>query len=348
MVEGSNAHGTAAAPRPHLWSRDGFVGANAVAMRNDYTPTYHSVKGPHAPHRFNLLDIQAADQTSPEALPTPVLTGRNGIELAVSHRRAAMPFALRNTEGDELHFIQTGTARFITDFGTIEVGALDLVLIPRAITYRIEPLCDAFTSLILTSPAPLRFDTPAPFGMINFSRSVRHPIMDAQATAGPTKLVLRTFDGTTEFDMAYDPIRALGQVGGIQPVWALNLRDIAPVSYGVRGGPPAQFLSTEDTGVMCFPLGARPGPRPPVHVNADYDELMLFAEGPGAWGRINEPGTLTWVPKGVTHHGPTEDVPEGYQGLLIELRQTLRLTDSAQPVAKLIETSEYGPHESLG
>ncbi len=344
MSDDSHRDHSAAAPTPNLWSRDGFVGTNAIALRNDYTPDYRSVSGPHAPHRFNILKIETEDRTDPEAMPTPVMTGRDGVELAVSRRSAPMAFAVRNTEGDELHLIQSGSARFVTDFGTIEAACLDFVLIPRSITYRIEPTSPDYASLVLTSPNPLRFDTPAPFGMINFGRSVRKPTIEPAATDGATRLKLRTFDGITEFDMVHDPIRALAQVGGAAPVWALNLRDIVPVSYGEKGGPPAQFLSTADTGVMSFTLSARPGPRPPVHVNADYDEIILFAEGPGAWGQISEPGTITWVPKGVTHHGPVEAVPEGYQAWLLEVRTTMRLTPAAQAVAGLIETSEYGFH----
>lgn len=342
MSEISNSPSGATPPNPNLWSRDGFTGANAIALRADYTPTYRAVKGPHAPHRFNLFDIETADMHSAEAMPTTVLSGRTGLELSVSRRRAATPFAMRNTEGDELHFVQSGAVRFVTDFGVIEAGLLDFVHIPRSITYRVEPLSNDLTTLILTSPDPLNFDTPAPFGMINFGKSVRKAVVDPELGQGPTRLLVRSFDGITEFEMVHDPIRAMVQVGGQQPVWALNLRDVVPLSYGERGGPPAQFLSTANTGVMSFTLSARPGPRPPVHVNADYDEIILFAEGPGAWGGISEPGTLTWVPKGVTHHGPKEDVPEGYQAWLIEVRETMRLTREAQDQASLIETSQYG------
>jgi homogentisate 1,2-dioxygenase len=61
-------------------------------------------------------------------------------------------------------------------------------------------------------------------------------------------------------------------------------------------------------------------------------------------GAVKEPGTLTWVPKGVAHHGPTEDVPEGYLAWMLESRPTLRLTDAGEKVAQLMETDLYGPH----
>jgi homogentisate 1,2-dioxygenase len=37
-----------------------------------------------------------------------------------------------------------------------------------------------------------------------------------------------------------------------------------------------------------------------------------------------------------------ENVPAGYQAWLLEVRQTMRLTDAARRHARLIETSEYG------
>jgi homogentisate 1,2-dioxygenase len=93
---------------------------------------------------------------------------------------------------------------------------------------------------------------------------------------------------------------------------------------------------------MLYTLSARSGRRPPIHHNADYDEIVVYAAGPGAWGAISEPGTLTWVPKAVTHHGPNEDVPEGYQAWLLETRSTMRFTPLALRRAALMETGLYG------
>lgn len=338
-----------APPNPHLWSRDGFVGANVVALRGDYVPDYISVVGPHAPHRLNLFDIPAEDHNDPEALPTVIMTSREGVELAVTRRRQAMTYTFRNAEADELYFVQSGEVRFRTDFGVLDAGPLDIVHLPRAMSYRVEPLGDDFAALILASPKSLRIDTPAPFGMI-YENSYRFAQIgqDPSPAEAPHRLLIRSFDGCTRFEMAHDPLPAIKQLGGRTPVWAVNLRNINPVAYtSGPGGPPAQFLSTSDTDVMCFTLSARPGGRPPVHHNADYDELILFAAGPGAWGSVSDPGTLTWVPKAVTHHGPNENVPEGYQALLMEVRPTMRLTPAALKHAALIETGLYGLHPSV-
>ena len=330
-------------PNPHLWSRDGFLGANSVVLREQYLPRYLSVKGPHAPQRINLFEVKTEDQSDPEALATPVMISREGVELAISRRKAPTPYTLRNAEADELHFIQSGKVRFLTDYGMIEAGPLDFVCLPRAISYRVEPLDGDLVSLILSSPHRLQFDTPAPFGMIYFGAVLRRTQVapDPSPVEKSHRLWIRSFDGVTQFELPHDPLPALRQIDGTPPVWALSLRDINPMSYRGRGGPPGQFLSTADTGVMSYTLSARPGLRPPIHHNADYDELILYAEGPGAWGGVKEPGTLTWVPKAVTHHGPVENVPEGYQAWLIEVRPTMRFTPPALKHAHLIDTGNY-------
>ena len=333
-----------APPNVHLWSRDGFLGANAVALRPGYTPTYRSVAGLHAPQRFNLLEVAAEDHGNPDALPTAVMTARNGVKLSVSRRTAATPFTVRNAEADELHFIQSGRCRFHTDFGSLEAGPLDFVCLPRSVSYRLEPLSADLAALIVECPEPLQFDTPAPFGMINFGKSVRRCAItpDATSTPGPHTLLIKYEDGITQFEMEADPIAALAQVGGAAPVWALNLADVVPIAYGQSGGPPAQFLSTASTGMMFYTLSARPGSRPPIHHNADYDEIVLYAAGPGVWGKVSDPGTVTWVPKGVTHQGPVENVTEGYLAWLLETRSTMRLTPAALKHAALMETRDYG------
>ena len=338
-----NDTGEAPPPNAHLWSRDGFLGTNAIALRAAYTPSYLSVSGPHAPRRLHFAGFTSADHENAAGLPTEIMTSKTGVRISVSRRRAPMPFTIRNAESDEVHFIQSGRCRIDTDFGSLEAGPLDFVGIPKAVSYRVEPLSQDLVALIVESPEPLNFDTPAPFGMVNFGAAVRRAAIapGAAPRSGPHILLIKSEDGITQFEMAADPLPAIAQVGGTPPVWALNLANIVPISYGKTGGPPAQFLSTADTRVMFYSLSARPGKRPPVHHNADYDEIVFYAAGPGAWGKVSESGTLAWVPKAVTHHGPSEDVPEGYLAWLLETRSTMRFTKAGLEKAVPMETGLY-------
>lgn len=345
-----------AEPNVHLWSREGFLGVNAIGLQPGYTPDYISAEGLHVPRRLLIEDIRTADQSDAQALPTQILISRtDDVTLSLSRRREAMPYTLRNVEADELHFVQRGRLRFDTEFGAIEAGEGDFVCVPRSCAYRVTPLSDDLLDVIIESAGALRFDTPAPFGMIEQGRDVRRaaiapPPAAAPATgSGPHILVLKATDGITRFVKPVDPLQTIAQVGGMPPVWALNLTAVQPISYGGMGGPPAQFLASPNGAALLYTLSARAAKmRPPVHHNADYDELIFYVRGPGHYGGLVDPGTLTIVPKGVTHHGPVEDVPEGYMAWLLETRATMRFTPEALACSKLMETGAYGVHPSEG
>ncbi|WP_321946168.1 homogentisate 1,2-dioxygenase [Paraburkholderia sp. J10-1] len=335
-----------AEPTVQLWTRDGFLGALSVVTRPTYAPDYLSVEGPHAPRRAVLERLIPGDASDPQALPTTVATSRIGVKVHLSARRAPMPFVVRNVEADEIHFIQSGTVKFETDVGSLIAGEGDFVCIPRAIAYRYGPTDGAMRSLIVESPSALKLSPPAPSGMLNVARDLKYAEIDPDIAPGaPTRLILKTLDGeNTVFVMPHDPLSLGVRLSDSVPVWKLNLTKIQVHTYLPEGGPPSPFLSSGTGDLLLFNLSARPGGRPPVHINADFDEMICYVRGPGAWGGCTEPGTLTWVPKGVIHHGPSEDVPEGYQAWLLETRATLRWTPEALAISQLMETGNYAPH----
>lgn len=336
-------------PPVQLWTRDGFMGALSVVTRSTYAPDYLSVEGPHAPRRAVLDGLIPDDQDDAQALPTAVATSRLGVKLLVSARRKPMPYVVRNVEADEIHFIQSGTVRFETDVGCLTAEEGDFVCIPRAVAYRYAPIGEGMRSVIIESPSALRLAPPAPSGMINAARDVTYAAVSADIpVGGPTRLVLKTSDGdNTVFTMPHDPLSLGVQLSESVPVWKLNLTKIQVHTYLPEGGPPSQFLSSATGDVLLFNLSSRPSGRPPIHINADFDEVICYVRGPGVWGGCSEPGTLTWVPKGVIHHGPSENVPETYQAWLLETRATLRWTPRALAASQLMETGEYGPHPGM-
>jgi homogentisate 1,2-dioxygenase len=338
------------APPVQLWTRDGFMGAISVVTRSTYGPDYLSVEGPHAPRRAVLDRLIPDDHDDAQALPTTVATSRQGVKLLVSGRRKPMPYVVRNVEADEIHFIQSGSVKFETDVGSLTAEEGDFVCIPRAVAYRYAPTGDAMRSIIVESPSALKLSPPAPTGMLNVARDLKQAKVDPEIPAGgPTKLILKASDGeNTVFTMPHDPLSLGLQLSESVPVWKLNLNKIQVLTYLPEGGPPSPFLSSGTGDVLMFNLSSRISSRPPVHINADFDEVICYVRGPGVWGGCSEPGTLTWVPKGVIHHGPAENVPETYQAWLLETRATLRWTPKAIAASQLMETGEYGPHPSAG
>lgn len=330
-------------PNPHLWSRDGFNGDICVTSRPYPIVDYTEVSGPHAPHRLDLTAVDTADSADPRALPTPIAISRNDVSISLSGRREPTPFAWRNAENDEMHFVQDGEFDYITDFGTLHAVPGDFVHLPRAVTFRVVPTATPTLRIIVETPAQLQLKPPAPFGMINVARDVGRPDPTrASDQDGPVQLWVKAFDGVTRFTLPRDPMALNAVIGGQVPVWKLNLAAIQPLTYLTHGGPPDSFAETSDRDLLFYTLSARSGDRPPMHHNADFDELIFYFRGPGAYGSLATPGQLAWVPKSVAHWGPNEDVPQGYLAWLVESTGTMRLTPAGAAAARLMETGEFG------
>lgn len=249
-----------------------------------------------------------------------------------------MPFVISNVEADEVHFVQQGEVRIATAYGRITGTPGDFVFIPRAVPYRVETASGPTLSLIVETPGAVKFDA-AP----KFEPRIDSAIVErTPPRTNETIVLLKSFDGVTRYVKPYDPFPLVEVSGGNNPVWKINLKDV-PVN---EAGHPRQFAASPHNDELFYTLSARRRRRPPMHYNADYDEMIFYFAGPGAYGAVRDPGTLTWVPKGVAHHGPTEDVVEGYLAWMLESRPTLRLTQAGQKVAQLMETDLYGPHPS--
>lgn len=339
----NNAH-SGPPPNAHLWSRDGFNGDMCVTVRTHPIIGYNEVRGDHAPHRLDLHDLNLPDRTDAGALPVVFATSRKDVSLSASARSEPAPFAWRNAEHDELHFVQEGELDYVTDFGTLRAEPGDFVCLPRAVTYRVVPVKTPTLRVIVETPEQLQLNPPAPFGMVNFARDVKRPDpAQSSQQEGRTELFVKAFDGITRFVMPRDPMGVVAVIGGQIPVWKLNLANIQPLTYMPHGGPPGSFAESTSHDLLLYTLSSRPGGRPPMHHNADYDEVIFYFGGPGAYGALDKPGLMTWVPKSIGHWGPVEDVPEGYLAWLLESTGTLRLTPAGQAVAHLMETGEFAP-----
>lgn len=337
----------AAQGQGELWTRDGFNGSSSMVVRPHYAPDYLSAQGAHVPRRFQLGKLVEAGFDDPSILPLQVARSRGGVHLSAASLSRPMPYVVRNVEADELHFVHSGELRFETDCGVLDAAPGDFVCIPRAVAYRAAPLSGPAQSFILESASPLRLNPQTPSGMINVARDVHYPrIEPGPARHAETTLVLKAEDGPTIYRLPQDPLAAVAHVYGSVPVWKLNLANVQVGTYLPHGGPPFQFLTSDDGQVMLYTLSARITQRPPIHVNADFDEVIFYHRGPGAWGKVSEPGTVSIVPKGVIHQGPSEHVEEGYLAWLLETRPTLRLTPMAMEAATLLETCLYGVHPS--
>ncbi len=318
------------------WGREGFYGGGINVIRAQHVPDFLRVSGLHAPHRLNINDIALPDRSDPQALPIPIFVSRSGAQLSVTGRREPMPFVIANVEADEVHFIQAGELRFATAYGWIAALPGDFVFIPRAVPYQVDRVGGDTLSLIVEIPGAVKFAAAPEFA----PRIIAPEIETATLQRGETNLLVKSFDGLTRYVKPESPLAMVSVTGGDNPVWKINLCEISTNA----AGHPTQFAASPDNDELFYTLSARRRRRPPMHYNADYDEMVYYFAGPGPWGAVKEPGMLTWVPKGIAHHGPSEDVPEGYLAWMLESRPTMRLAGPGVKAAQLMETDLYGAH----
>lgn len=333
-------------PYVRVYTRDGFSGDSFAVEPAAYPPDYISAIGPHVPRRWILPEMPAVDRDDPIAVPELLASSNRGVRLRLSGRCMKSNRITRNVEADELHFIQEGEVKFETDVGNLTATRGDFVYLPRATAYRYYALSDTMCDLILETASPLKFVTPYRVGVVNFARDLHRAAPEPVADNGVTELLLRAWDGDdTLFTLPSNPLALDRQLGGDVPVWKLNISKVQKLASIPEGGPPYPFLATEDGEVLIFNAGDRPtsGYRPPVHINADFDELMLYVGGESPWGRCDRAGTLTWVPKGVPHHGVAPSTPKPHTSWMIETKATLRWTERATAGSELMETGTYGP-----
>jgi homogentisate 1,2-dioxygenase len=346
-MEAVNIHAdsqTSDEPGVAIHTREGFAGDVCAVLRPNSVHQYVEVSGPHAPHRVELAKLRLPDREDPTSVAAPFLVGRSGLAISASALTRPTPHVQKNAECDELHFIQEGELDFVTAFGTLRAEPGDFVYVARSVGYRLVPVSASTLRLIVDIPERLRLAASQPFGIVDVARHVIQPDASKPSANGPKELWLKSFDGVTRYTMRGDPLAFSAVLGGPVPVWKLNLTHIAQQTTTSGVCPPAQFAETPTRRSLFFTLSSRVVGRPPHHDNADYDEVILYFRGPGSWGSVNTPGVLTWVPKGTTHWGATEEVPEGYWAWLLECADTLRLTEAAGRAAELMETGLYGPH----
>lgn len=324
-----------------LYTRNGFGGPLTTMVRPTYSPGYTRVEGTYCPQRLHTWTLPAVDD--PRAMPVTVLRS-DAVRFDLWHRNLDTEFSMRDVRRDQLLFVTHGSACLETDFGVLDLGPLDMVVLPRAVSYRLSKV-DSLRMMIVATTEQLNIDADMPT-VLDRVVDVPRPFEGGEIRSGEQELVVRHGDESTSYYFDYDPLAVL-QVDGAPVVQRFNLAAVsAPPSTGPMASPPQRLVFGAQQETLFFYLGARETTRPPVHHNADYDEVGVYASGPGVFGHMTTPGTVVWVPKGLIHQGPAENVPEGYVAWLFETRANLELTAAGAELAALMETSLFGVHPS--
>jgi homogentisate 1,2-dioxygenase len=211
-------------------------------------------------------------------------------DLTISYVAATRSSGLyRNAIGDELVFVESGSAVLESPYGRLPVADGDYVVIPTSTTHRWVLESEELRLLIVEGTGaghirpPKRFMSPvgqfldgSPFN----ERDLRAPEELIQ-DEGPADVVVRTRTGCTRYKYAFHPFDVVGWDGYNYP-YALNIADYLP-STGALHLPPPTYVTFEGPGfVVCsfvprlFDYHPDAVKVPYAHSNVDSDEVLFY------------------------------------------------------------------------
>ncbi|MGK5641087.1 homogentisate 1,2-dioxygenase [Streptomyces sp. URMC 126] len=297
-------------------ARQGFEGEVSQLYHAHPTTDWLRVEGPIRPRGVQLTEVRTADEHDARALPTPLLYN-DDITLSVSRRTAPMPYYFRDADGDTLLLTQSGSGTLVTDYGTLDYGPLEYLVIPKGTNYRVVPDPDRgpHVTYVVETRDPLTLPERGPLGhFLPFDRGVLDvPRLDAPSPRnadGEWEVLVKRDGELSSIFYAFDPADVRGWTGTLAP-FRLRLADIRPVTSERLDVPPMTHATFQAGGNWIVTMAPRPTQTaddaertPPYHRNVDYDEVIVPL-GTGD-GRPAEPPTgLAGVIPGGMNHGPS-------------------------------------------
>jgi homogentisate 1,2-dioxygenase len=274
----------------------------------------------------------------------------------------------RNSIGDEAVYVQNGSLRFESVYGSIDAVAGDYVIVPRGTIHRWlpEPAGSSgvpVTALVIEASGHIRtpkrylsqtgqFLEHAPYSERDL-RPVRGPLI---AEGEDVPVIVRNRAGLTTLTYAHHPFDVVGWDGCLYP-YAFNIADFEPIVKRTHAPPPVHQTFEGPNFVICSfcprPLDFDPQsvPIPYNHHNVDSDEMMFYVGGDysARQGSGVGIGSITLHPSGFTHGpipGAVEAVIRGMESGRITTDETAVMIDTFRPLllsdlAAAAEDSEY-------
>lgn len=308
---------------------------------------------PLTPRHLRTGALAVVDEKDLVAGRTPLLVN-DDVELSWVLAVGASEL-YRNAVGDELVFVQSGSARLESVFGALDVGAGDYVVVPASTTHRWVVDDDApVGALVIASSGHVappskylstsgQFLEHAPY----CERDLRAPsdLIDVEAEDVP--VLVRNRAGWSRHVHRHHPFDVVGWDGCVYP-YAFNIGDFEPIVGSIHQPPPVHQTFELPGAVICsfvprlFDFHPHAVKVPYHHANTDSDEVLFYSKGNfmSRAGSGIDVGSISYHPAGFVH-GPqpgsieasldataTEEV-----AVMLDTFAPLRVTDAARAVS---------------
>jgi homogentisate 1,2-dioxygenase len=324
-------------------ARRGFFGRASHLYHLNPPTGWTRVAGPLRP-RLLLGDRAAPSDLGDPGGGAAILFENDDAVVSVSRRSEAMPWFVRDADGDEVYFVHRGRGRVETDYGPLAYEPGDFVWLPKGTTYRIVP-ASGDTFFLVVETREFTLPDRGLMGQHAFidAATFELPEPDPHTERGEFEVRVKRERQWTSFVYPFHPLDVVGWKGELCPL-RFNVRDLRPVVSARYHMPPtvhATFVS-EACAICTFaprPFESDPAAQrlPFFHRNIDYDELLFYHAGEFMSRHGVGPGAFTLHPQGI-HHGPhprafetiTTREATNEVAVLVETTRPLRLTPEAE------------------
>ena len=200
----------------------------------------------------------------------------------------------RNGVADEMFFVHEGTGTLETNFGPIDYGPGDYLVIPIGTTYRLMPAAGV-EQRMLWLECPSEIEPPRryrnEYGQLlehspYYHRDIRPPDEMAPVTEAHGDFVIRvrSRDRITPYHYHHHPFDVVGWDGYLWP-FAFNIGDFEPITGRVHQPPPVHLTFQPRNFVVCsfvprkFDYHPLAIPAPYNHSNINSDEVIYYVAG---------------------------------------------------------------------
>ncbi len=264
-----------------------------------------------------------------------------------------------NGDGDELWYVQEGSAKLESPCGWLQVAAGDYVWVPRSMIHRWHLSSTSMRMMGFEAHGGLKIPTQFrnPVGQLRMDAPYTHrdfvrpegPIATPdKVQPGPKNLLAKKQGRFTHYALERPPMDVVGWDGFVYP-WAFSIEKyqaktglvhLPPTIHTTFAGPGFLICSFVPRVTDTHP-DAIPCPYP--HSSVDCDEMILYLRGNFTSRRGVGPGAISLHPAGIAH-GPH---PGAYEAS-IGTKRTEELAVMMDTYAPLLPTAQAANIEDSG
>lgn len=273
----------------------------------------------------------------------PVLVNNDVHISLAAPQHSTKDYFYKNADADELLFVHEGSGILHSQYGLLEFGPGDYLVIPRGTIYQLEFFTTANRLFIVESFSPIRFPKRylshygqllenAPF----CERDIRQPQhLETIDEAGDFTILIKKKGIMYPIHYGHHPFDVVGWDGCEYP-YAFSIHDFEPITGRVHQPPPVHQTFEGNNFVVCsfcprlFDYHPLAVPAPYNHSNIDSDEVLYYVDGDFMSRKHVTRGMITLHPAGIPH-GPHPGAVEKSIGAK-ETKELAVMVDTFHPL----------------